>query len=117
MDYVVVTWMAMSALVAVSIALDMRQLRTNRVWLTLSAWLLVCAGSAGLAAVPYLLFRRAVRRDLVAAAMTLIGDESDCIAIRRQRLATLRHSGLLSDSVFLICKDQLDQFSRSRQRG
>ncbi|MDM8359795.1 hypothetical protein P8H29_27055, partial [Pandoraea communis] len=61
-----------------------------------------------LAAVPYLIQRRRVRRQLLAATWVLIGDESQSAALRRERLDTLWRNGLLGESIFRACAERLE---------
>ncbi|VVE48663.1 hypothetical protein PCO31111_04585 [Pandoraea communis] len=108
MKYLMLSWLVVAGLVAVAITLDMRRLRVNRAGLSVAGWAMTCAAAGALAAVPYLIQRRRVRRQLLAATWVLIGDESQSAALRRERLDTLWRNGLLGESIFRACAERLE---------
>lgn len=115
MSILIVAWLGTSALLAVAIQVDMHALRVNQVWLSAGAWLLASAFFGVFVVVPYLVTRHRVRGELERAALTLLGDESQCMEIRRSRLATLKRCGLLGESLFRMCASQLDRQDRSHR--
>jgi hypothetical protein len=96
-------WFVVAAGVALATTLDMRRLAVNRVGLSRTAWLLLCAGAGPFAGVVYLVVRRAVWRDLVGSVWTMVGDGSHSVSVRRKRLVALRKSGLIGAPVFRHC--------------
>ncbi|WP_321926892.1 hypothetical protein [Paraburkholderia guartelaensis] len=104
-------WLGLALTTALAIAFDMRRLRVNYVWLSMTGWSLLCACAGAAAAIPYLALRWRVRRNLIAAAWALIGDESHTPELRQQRLIALKQSGLVGDVVFRICLRRLNDVS------
>jgi hypothetical protein len=67
-------WLLAATLVVTGIAVDMRRLHANHVWLSLTEWTLICALVGAPAVIVYLILRQRVRRQLIEAAWALMGD-------------------------------------------
>ncbi|MEX3960311.1 hypothetical protein [Trinickia sp. EG282A] len=107
-ELMVIVWVLAAASIAASIAIDMRHLAANRVWLSRSGWTFACICSGPVAGVVYLMFRRAARRALIASVWQIVGGDSYPSHTRRKRLVTLLQSGLIGTSVFKACLKVLD---------
>jgi len=112
MKNVMVVWLTAAVPAALSIALDMRRLKVNRVGLSPRGWAVVCMCASAFALVPYLILRRRIWRKLIDAAWHFVGDNSHAIEVRRERLHALRRTGLICDSAFRACERTLDAYSR-----
>lgn len=100
-------WFAVAAATASGIALDMRRLRVNRVGMSRTGWAVACVVAGPLAGGAYLYRRRIAWRALLDAVWQAAGDRSQPVHVRRQRLLTLHHTGVIGRRVFLACWDEL----------
>ncbi|MFM0042156.1 hypothetical protein [Paraburkholderia sediminicola] len=107
-----VLWFAAAAATAVGISLDMRRLKVNRVGMSRIGWIVASACAGPFAASVYLYRRRTAWRALIDAVWQAIGDASQPLHVRRQRLMTLRNTGLIGGQVFLACWEQLEAEER-----
>jgi hypothetical protein len=101
-------WLLMAAMTAVGVVVDMQWLMVNRIGLPRAGWVVVSIFAGPLAGVIYCLLRRRAKRSLVNAVWQLVGDASQPLDIRRDRLLALRHSGLVGGPVFRTCLDTLN---------
>ncbi|MDF3081475.1 hypothetical protein [Burkholderia sola] len=101
-------WLSSIAATALAIVFDMRRLRSARVGLGPTGWVVasVCAGP--IAGAVYLLRRRSARAALVNAAWQLVGDATHPITVRRERLIALERGGVLGKPIFRTCLADLD---------
>ena len=83
--------------------IDMQRLMANRIGLPRAGWVLASLCAGPLAGIIYCVFRQRAKRSLVNAVWRLVGDASQPLDIRRNRLLALRHSGLVGVSVFKTC--------------
>lgn len=108
MKSLILVWLLAAAATAIGIAFDMRRLRVNYIWLSLTGWAALCACAGAVTAVLYLIMRQSVRKQLIDAAWQLIGDETHAPELRRKRLLALRQNGLVGETVFRACLRSLD---------
>lgn len=106
-------WFAAAAATASAIALDMRCLRVNRVGTSHTGWVVACAFAGPLAGCIYLYQRRIAWQALVDAVWQAIGDRSQPVHVRRQRLLALRNTGVVGRRVFLACWEELEADERT----
>ncbi|MBN3777330.1 hypothetical protein G3O06_07125 [Burkholderia sp. Ac-20345] len=100
-------WLSGIAVTALGITFDMHRLRTNRVGLRPTGWVVasVCAGP--IAGIAYVIRRRTALATLVDAVWQLVGDATHPDTARRERLIALERSGLLGAPVFRACLARL----------
>ncbi len=104
----VLIWLMGALAVAGAITWDMRRLRVNRVGLASPAWWALCVLGWPLVIPAYLVWRRKVRRQLVASVWHYVGDAGTPIAVRRRRLLALHRNEMVDDAIFEECRRQLD---------
>lgn len=101
-------WLALVAAVALGIGLDLGRLRTRRVGLSRVGWAVAALLVGPLAVAFYLPQRHKARAALVAATWTLVGDASQPVSIRLERLTALRQSELIGYPIYRACLRALD---------
>lgn len=109
MMFIIVFWLLGALLAALAIFVDMRRLRVARVGLPVPAWMGVCLIAGPLAGVFYLYMRPAVRRRLIQTVWLYVGDDTHPIRMRRERLLTMRRSGLIGPAIHEACDRMLDR--------
>ncbi|HEX7933048.1 MAG TPA: hypothetical protein VF573_08240 [Paraburkholderia sp.] len=107
-----VLWFAAAAATALGISLDMRRLKVNRIGTSRTGWVVACACAGPFAAGAYLYRRRTAWRALIDAVWQATGDASQPLHVRRQRLMTLRDTGVIGRRVFLACWEELEAEER-----
>ena len=101
-------WMALAAVVALGIDLDLGRLRASRVGLSRVGWVVAALLVGPLVIALYLPQRHKARAALVAAAWALVGDASQPASVRLGRLTALRQSQLIGDPIYRACLRVLD---------
>lgn len=105
---ILTTWLMISAAIAVAVTLDMARLHLNRVGIPRAAWIIACIVAGPLAGAAYIWRRHAALKALIHAVWEAVGDSSEPLATRRQRLIALRNNGLISAEIYLRCWAELD---------
>jgi hypothetical protein len=101
-------WLLTSAVIAVAITLDMHRLQLNRVGISRTGWIIACICTSPAAGIAYLWRRHAARKALISAVWKTIGDATEPLSVRRQRLITLRSNGLIGIEIYLACWNELE---------
>lgn len=104
----VLMWLCAAILVAGAITWDMRLLRVNRVGWPAWAWWCAAVLTGPIAGLGYLVRRRQVRRQLVASVWHYVGDAHAPPSLRRMRLLALHRHGLVAESIFEECLQQIE---------
>lgn len=101
-------WMLAAAVAALAVTVDMRRLVIHRLGLTRTGWMLACAVGAPFAVALYLLLRYSATRKLIESAWTIVGDDSQPLGVRRERLIALRRAGLIGAPIYRACLRALE---------
>lgn len=105
----VLLWVVAALMFTSGIAIDMRCLGLRGLHIRARTWFLLSVAVGPISVVIYMCKRQSLRRRLMDAAWRLIGNEEFSVEVRRARLVTLRHTGLIGPAIYKACLQVLEQ--------